>query len=61
MNPRISVLIGITFIVVGLVYYAAPAAFGGHVDFAGITMLLFLSVAMTLLFYVLLAGSPRGE
>ena len=61
MNPRISVLIGITFIVVGLVYYFAPIAFGGHVDFAGLTMLLFLSVAMTLLFYVLLAGSPRGE
>jgi hypothetical protein len=61
MNPRISVLIGITFIVVGLVYYFAPIALGGHVDFAGLTMLLFLSVAMTLLFYVLLAGSPRGE
>ena len=62
MNPRISVLIGVTFIVVGLVYYyGAPIAFGGHVDFAGLTMLLFLSVAMTLLFYVLLAGSPRGE
>jgi hypothetical protein len=61
MNPRISVLVGITFVVVGAVYYGAPLAFGGHVDFAGLTMLLFLSVAMTLLFYVLLAGSPRGE
>jgi hypothetical protein len=61
MNPRISVLIGVTFIVVGAVYYAAPVAVGGHVDFAGLTMLLFLSVAMTLLFYVLLAGSPRAE
>jgi hypothetical protein len=61
MNPRVSVLIGITFIVVGGVYYGAAAAFGGHIDFAGVTMLLFLSVAMTLLFYVLLAGSPRGD
>lgn len=61
MNPRISVLIGITFVVVGAAYYGAPTAFGGHLDFAGLTMLLFLSVAMTLLFYVLLAGSPRGE
>jgi hypothetical protein len=61
MNPRISVLIGITFILVGAVYYLAPVALGGYVDFAGLTMLLFLSVAMTLLFYVLLAGSPRGE
>ena len=39
----------------------APISVGGHVDFAGMTMLFFLSVAMTLLFYVLLAGSPRGE
>ena len=61
MNPRISVLIGITFFVVGAVFYSAPVAFGGYVDFAGFTMLIFLSVAMTLLFYVLLAGSPRGE
>jgi hypothetical protein len=61
VNPRISVLIGATFVIVGAVYYGAPIAFGGHVDFAGLTMLLFLSVAMTLLFYVLLAGSPRGE
>ena len=61
MNPRISVLIGVTFVIVGAVYYGAPVAFGCHVDFAGLTMLLFLSVAMTLLFYVLLAGSPRGE
>ena len=61
MNPRISVLIGITFIVVGTVFYSAPVVFGGYVDYAGLTMLIFLSVAMTLLFYVLLAGSPRGE
>ncbi len=61
MNPRISVLIGVAFVVAGGALYAAPAAFGGHVDFAGVTMLLFLAVAMTLLFYVLLAGSPRGE
>ena len=61
MNPRLAVLVGATFIIVGAIYYAAPTVFGGHVDFAGITMFGFLSVAMTLLFYVLLAGSPRGE
>ena len=61
MNPKLSVLIGISFVVDVAVYYAFPVIFGGHIDFAGITMLLFLSVAMTLLFYVLLAGSPRGE
>ncbi len=61
MNARISILVGITFVVVGVVYYAAPTVLGGHVDYAGVTMLLFLAVAMTLLVYILSAGSPRGE
>ena len=61
MNPRISVLIGVAFLVAGGALYVAPTILGGHVDFAGVTMLLFLGVAMTMLFYVLLAGSPRGE
>lgn len=61
MNPKFSVLVGLTFVVVGGVYYGAPVVLGSHVDYAGVTLLLFLSVAMTLLFYVLLAGSPRGE
>ena len=59
MNPRVAVLIGVTFIVVGIAYYVFPIAFGGHVDWAGLTMLIALSVAMSLMFYVLLAGSPR--
>jgi len=61
VNPRVAVLIGVTFIIVDVVYYAAPVLFGGHIDWAGMTMLAFLAVAMTLLFYVLLAGSPRSE
>jgi hypothetical protein len=61
VNPRLSVFIGITFIIDAAVYYIFPFATGGHIDYAGLTMLLFLSVAMTLLFYVLIAGSPRSE
>ena len=61
MNPRLSVVIGATFVIVGGVYYAAPIVGAGHVDFAGVTMLLFLAVAMGIMFYVLAAGSPRGE
>lgn len=61
MNPRFAVLVGITFVIDALIYFGAPKAFGGSIDFAGVTMLLFLSVAMTVLFYVLMAGSPRGE
>ena len=59
MNPRLALLIGATFIIVGIIYYTFPVTFGGHVDFAGLTMLIALSVAMSIMFYVLLAGSPR--
>ena len=59
MNPRFALGIGVTFIVVGIVYYTFPATFGGPIDFAGLTMLVALSAAMSIMFYVLLAGSPR--
>jgi hypothetical protein len=61
MNPRLAVLIGVTFVIDAVIYYFFPYVFGGYIDYAGITMLLFLSVAMSILFYVLLAGSPRSE
>jgi hypothetical protein len=59
LNPRFAILIGVTFIIVGAVYYVFPVAFGGYVDWAGLTMLIALSAAMSIMFYVLLAGSPR--
>ena len=61
MNVRLAVLVGAVIAVLAGALYGAPAAFGGHIDFAGVTMLLFLAVAMSLLFYVLAAGAPRGE
>ncbi len=60
-EPSDLVLIGVTFIIDAAHLLPRAVVFGGHIDYAGLTMLLFLSVAMTLLFYVLLAGSPRGE
>jgi hypothetical protein len=59
MKPRLAILIGVTFVVVTVAYYSFPVYLGGHVDLAGITMLLALAVAMSVMFYVLLAGSPR--
>ena len=59
MNPRFAILIGVTFIIVGVIYYVFPVTFGGVVDWAGLTMLIALSAAMSIMFYVLLAGSPR--
>ena len=61
MNPRLSLLIGATFVVVSAVFYLAPKVFGGYVDFAGLTMLIVLSAAMTIMFYVLMASTPRGQ
>ena len=61
MHVRLAVLVGTVIAVLGGTLYGAPAALGGHIDFAGVTMLLFLAVAMSLLFYVLAAGAPRGE
>ena len=61
MKPRLALVIGATFLVVGTVFYLAPTAFGGYVDFAGLTMLLVLSISMTLMFFVLMASTPRGQ
>jgi hypothetical protein len=47
------------FVVLAVIYYVAPALTGGHVDPAGITMLGALGIAMSLMAYVLIAGSPR--
>jgi len=56
-HPRNAALIGIAFIVIGIVYWAVPTLGGWHVDYAGVTMLLALGVAMGMMAYVLVAGS----
>jgi len=56
-HPRNAALIGIVFIVIGIVYWAVPTLGGWHVDYAGVTMLLALGVAMGMMAYVLVAGS----
>jgi len=56
-HPRNAALVGIVFIVVGVVYWWLPTYGGWHVDYAGTTMLLALGVAMAMMAYVLVAGS----
>ena len=58
-HPRNAALVGILFVVVGVIYYAVPFFGGWHLDYAGLTMLVALGVAMALMAYVLVAGSPR--
>jgi hypothetical protein len=58
-HPRNAALVGIIFVVIGFIYWLVPYVGGWHVDYAGVTMLIVLGIAMALLAYVLVAGSPN--
>ena len=57
-HPRNAAILGIIFIVIGVIYWALPNVFGYHIEYAGVTMLGVLGIAMAIMFYVLIAGSP---
>ena len=59
-HPRNAAMVGIIFVIIGIVYYAVPAAEGLNISYdiaAGTTLLVFLGVAMAIMAYVLVAGS----
>jgi hypothetical protein len=58
-HPRNAAAVGLMFVLVGLIYWAVPAFGGWHIDYAGVTMLVFLGVAIAIMAYVLVAGSPN--
>lgn len=58
-HPRNAALLGLVFIVIGVLFWALPTYGGWHVDYAGVTMLLALGVAMAVMAYVLVAGTPH--
>ena len=58
-HPRNAAAVGLVFIVVARPLLGGPDVGGWHVDYAGVTMLLFLGVAMAIMAYVLVAGSPN--
>ena len=58
-HPRNAALVGIIFVVIGVIYWAAPTIAHAHVDYAGVTMLIVLGIAMSLMAWVLVAGSPN--
>jgi hypothetical protein len=58
-HPRNSIVVGILFVGIGTIFFLAPSLFGGYLDFAGLTLLMALGVAMAVMSYVLIAGSPR--
>jgi hypothetical protein len=57
-HPRNAIFLGLMFAGIGVVYWVAPYVVGAPIDYAGVTMLLILGIAMALMAYVLIAGSP---
>ena len=58
-RPRNAALVGIIFVVISAVYWVVPYVGHWHLDYAGVTMLAVLGIAMALMAYVLVAGSPN--
>jgi hypothetical protein len=58
-HPRNAIFVGLAFVIVGGIYFGAQAAAGWQVDYAGVTLLVLLGVAMGVMAYVLIAGSPN--
>jgi uncharacterized membrane protein len=57
-HPRNALVVGVVFVVVAIVYWYVQPFGLKHSDYAGVTMLGVLGIAMGLMAYVLIAGSP---
>jgi hypothetical protein len=58
-HPRNAIFVGMLFVIVGAIYWAVQYFTGWEVDYAGTTLLLLLGVAVAVMSYVLIAGSPN--
>lgn len=58
-RSRNIVLLGLVFIAIAATYALGAVPLGYHVEWAGVTMLGALGVAMALMAYVLIAGSSN--
>jgi hypothetical protein len=58
-HPRNAAVVGIVFVITGAIYWAVPYFGSSHVDYAGVTMLAILGIAMAIMAYVLVAGSSN--
>ena len=59
-HPRNAIFVGMLFVFVGAIYWAVQTVAGWEVDYAGVTLLVLLGVAMAVMAYVLIAGSPNN-
>ncbi|MFI5199910.1 MAG: hypothetical protein ACHQXL_06010 [Candidatus Limnocylindrales bacterium] len=53
-RPRLAIFSGLLFAAVGVIYYLVS-----H-DIGGASMEMILGISMSMMFYVLMTGSPRG-
>jgi hypothetical protein len=60
MSPRRAALVGLVFLFIAAVFFAFPTVIGGTLDYTGLTMLIALSAAMSLMAFVLFYGLSRG-
>jgi len=58
-HPRNAIALGLLFSAIGVVYWLVQYLADWHADIAGVTMLLLLGVAVSIMAYVLIAGSPN--
>ena len=58
-HPRNAIFVGLLFVVVGAIYFTVQTVAGWPVDYAGVTLLGLLGIAMGVMAYVLIAGSPN--
>lgn len=58
-HPRNAAAVGIMFIVTGVIFWAVQAIAGWRIDYAGVTLLIALGVAVSIMAYVLIAGSSN--
>ena len=56
-HPRNSIIVGLIFVAIAVAYWAIPYFGGWQLDYAGVTMLAVLGIAMAVMAYVLIAGS----
>jgi heme/copper-type cytochrome/quinol oxidase subunit 1 len=58
-HPRNAIVVGLMFAGIGAIYWLIQEVTGFRVDYAGVTMLFLLGVAVSIMAYVLIAGSPN--
>jgi hypothetical protein len=58
-HPRNAAILGIIFVITSAVYWSVQYFADWHVDYAGVTMLAILGIAMAIMAYVLVAGSQQ--